>query len=206
MLQRLRQLLFPSPSSSALRKRMLDRYGDMVEIPQSVRLEDFALDIRFPTTGKKRFIVGEGAVVSGKFVLEDRHSEIRIGKDTFIGGGLFIAFKKIEIGSDVMISWGCTVSDNDAHALASDERKEDVKNWKKDLEAGSPGRSKDWTKVGCQPVIIGDKSWIGFGSILLKGAQLDKGCVVGAGSVVTNSFESFSVIAGNPARFIKKTK
>ena len=206
MLHRLRQMFFPAQDSKSLRNRILTRYGDMVDLPEDVRLENFDLEIRTLTPGKKRLIVSSGCVLSGRFVLEAEQSEIIIGADTFIGGGLFIALKKIEIGSDVMISWVCTISDNDAHSLRSIERKEDVKNWKKDLESGSPGKSKDWSTVKCLPVHIGNKSWIGFNSIVLKGVQLGQGCVVGAGSVVTTSFETNTVLAGNPARSIKKTE
>lgn len=206
MLRRLRQLFFTPPDSTALRKDALARYGDIIDIPADVRLENFELEIRVPSPGRKRFTVGQGCVLSGRFVLEAERSEINIGADTFIGGGLFIALEKIDIGSDVMISWGCTVTDNDAHSLLSYERQEDVKNWKKDLEAGHTGKSKNWSTVKCVPVSIGNKSWIGFNSIILKGVRLEPGCVVGAGSVVTGCFESNTVVAGNPARSIKKTE
>jgi len=53
-------------------------------------------------------------------------------------------------------------------------------------------------------VEIGDDVWIGAGSIILPGVTIRKGCVVAAGSVVTKSFPEYSVIAGVPAKIIKK--
>ncbi len=54
-------------------------------------------------------------------------------------------------------------------------------------------------------VIIGRKCWIGMNSVILPGVELGEHTVVGAGSVVTKSFkEGYCVIAGNPARLIKK--
>ena len=41
-------------------------------------------------------------------------------------------------------------------------------------------------------------------SIILKGTVLGDGCVVGAGAVVCGTFEANSVIAGNPAKSIKR--
>lgn len=54
-------------------------------------------------------------------------------------------------------------------------------------------------------IIIGSNSWIGMNSILLPGVRLRKNTIVGAGSVVTKSFkESNIIIAGNPAKIIKR--
>ncbi|KXH67253.1 nodulation protein L [Colletotrichum salicis] len=52
-------------------------------------------------------------------------------------------------------------------------------------------------------VIIEDDCWIGGGSIILAGVTIGSGTIVGAGSVVTQSLPSYSVVVGNPARTIK---
>lgn len=55
-----------------------------------------------------------------------------------------------------------------------------------------------------QPVILGEKCWIGMNAVILPGVSLGPHTVVGAGAVVTKSFpEGYCVIAGNPAKFIK---
>lgn len=50
---------------------------------------------------------------------------------------------------------------------------------------------------------IGTDAWIGAGSIILPGVKIGRGSVVGAGSVVVKDVESFTVVAGNPAKFIR---
>ena len=48
--------------------------------------------------------------------------------------------------------------------------------------------------------IIEDDVWIGFGAIVLSGVTIRRGAVVAAGAVVTSDVESYSVVAGVPAR------
>jgi acetyltransferase-like isoleucine patch superfamily enzyme len=58
--------------------------------------------------------------------------------------------------------------------------------------------------VKMAPIRIGNKAWIGFNVIILKGITIGEGAVIGAGSVVTKDVEPFTVVAGNPAKIIKK--
>ena len=55
-------------------------------------------------------------------------------------------------------------------------------------------------------VIIGDDVWIGCRTIILPGVCIGKGSIIGAGSVVTKDVEPYSVVAGCPAKIIKKRK
>lgn len=51
-------------------------------------------------------------------------------------------------------------------------------------------------------VRVNEGAWVGAGAIVLQGVTIGRGAVVGAGSVVTRDVADFSVVAGNPARFI----
>ena len=51
---------------------------------------------------------------------------------------------------------------------------------------------------------VGEDCWIGGNVSILPGVILGRGSVVGAGSVVTKSVDAFTVVAGNPARFIRR--
>jgi len=55
-----------------------------------------------------------------------------------------------------------------------------------------------------QPVSIGDDVWIGGGAIICPGVTVGNNVVIGAGAVVTSHVDDNCLVAGNPARFIKK--
>lgn len=55
-----------------------------------------------------------------------------------------------------------------------------------------------------RPIVIEDRVWIGIGSTILPGVKVGYGAIVGAGSVVTKDVPAMTVVAGNPARIIRK--
>jgi len=58
--------------------------------------------------------------------------------------------------------------------------------------------------ITARGITIEDDVWIGSGSIVTDGVTIGKGSVIAAGSVVTRSVEPHSLVAGNPARTIRK--
>lgn len=113
--------------------------------------------------------------------------EIRIGDETNIGKNVLISsYKSVEIGKKCLISYNVSIIDHN-HDFAFID--------------GSIIHPGLVSKGG---VLIEDDCFIGANSFILSGVILGRHCIVGANSVVTKSFPEFSVIAGNPARLIKK--
>jgi len=165
----------------------------------------FKVNLHVPGSTPRVFI-GMNCVLGCSITLEREIGEVHIGDNTYIGRSSIICANDINIGSDVLIAWGVTIVDHDSHSLNWEQRAQDVKNWREGLSSnGYAGASlkKDWSVVSMAPINIGDKVWIGFNVIILKGITIGEGAVVAAGSVVTKNIAPWTLVGGNPAIYIK---
>ncbi len=140
--------------------------------------------------------IGRGSIIEANLIFDRDGASILIGDRTFIGASSIISAERIIIGNDVLISWGCTIVDHDSHPMEWMQRQNDVLGW----FVGS----KDWSNVVRSPVVVNDRAWIGFNVAILKGVTIGEGAVVGACSVVTKSVPPYCLVAGNPAKIIRK--
>lgn len=64
------------------------------------------------------------------------------------------------------------------------------------------------TRAGYQPdtrdTIVGHDVWFGYGAMVMPGARIGNGVIVGAGAVVRGSIPDYSVVSGNPATVARK--
>ena len=142
-----------------------------------------------------RLCIGEGSMFEGRILSEREGSVVVIGTNTFIGGSSLICAERIEVGDDVLISWGCTIVDHHSHGVDWRDRSNDVSDWYQ--------KKKNWDHVRIHPIKICNRAWIGFNAIILAGVTIGENAVVGCGSVVTKDVAPYSVVAGNPARVIR---
>jgi acetyltransferase-like isoleucine patch superfamily enzyme len=180
---------------------------DLRIAPQTVLGPNFSFDNR-GDPNVVRLEIGKKCHINGSIVLEREIGKVIIGDRTYIGAGTsIICATGIQIGSDVLTAWGITIVDHDSHSVRWQNRAEDVERWRVGLLEGGAKRAaqlKNWGVVSMSPVIIGDKVWIGFNVIILKGVLVGEGAVIAAGSVVTKDVPPYSVVAGNPARVVKE--
>lgn len=109
----------------------------------------------------------------------------RIGKRCKISSHTFIC-EGVTIEDEVFIGHGVTFV-NDRYPRATNPD-------------GTLQTDEDWV---CQKTIVESGASIGSGCTLLGGITVGKGAMIGAGSVVTTDVPAGTVVAGNPARFIR---
>ncbi|MEY4749810.1 MAG: hypothetical protein RIQ60_2024 [Pseudomonadota bacterium] len=135
--------------------------------------------------GSGRVSLGRGALIYPGVVLETQGSgQIEIGDDVVLSTGVHIvAFERIRLGAGTMV--GEYTSLRDANHRASTEAM----------------RSSGHTAA---PIEVGRNVWIGRGASVLAGVRLGDHAIVAANAVVTHDVESATLVAGVPARPLRR--
>lgn len=132
-------------------------------------------------------LVGINNVASFQCILEGK---INIGNNCGFTSTVFSSRSLINIGNNIKIGGNVRIFDHDYHSLNYKNRRDSI------IDGGD---------VKAAPVIIEDDVFIGTNSIILKGVHIGARSIIGAGSVVSlKNIPPDSVVAGNPARIIKK--
>lgn len=151
------------------------------------------------------FVAGDECILYSQAFFESEQGYIEIGDRVYIGGNTqLISRSEIKIGNDVMISWGCTIYDHDAHSIDYRCRMEDQAGHLQNWQSGNLLKNKNWSTVPTAPIDIQDHVWLGFDVVVLKGVTIGEGAVIAARSVVTSDIPPWTVAAGCPARVVKQ--
>ncbi len=118
----------------------------------------------------------------------NQRSKLVIGKNSYIGemNNIRTSGSIITIGEKCLISQHVNIIGTN-HSISSE----------------MPIMEQRWdsTKLG---VSIGNDVWIGCGAVILPGVSIGNGAIIAAGAIVTKNVEQYSIVAGNPAKCIKK--
>ncbi len=121
----------------------------------------------------------------GTFIVTDEHSCLEIGASTTMTGPVIVAQGggRIIFGQDCMVAYGSDIRCSDGHSVIDTATGENL----------NPAAD----------VTIGNHVWIGIHSQILKGITIADHAIVAARSVVTRPVAGGTIVAGNPAKFIR---
>jgi acetyltransferase-like isoleucine patch superfamily enzyme len=156
----------------------------VIEIAPTARISPLA-DIEASVRGS-RIVIGDGAVIDAfvKIKPAGGSGDVVIGPGAVINSGCVLyTGNGIRIGANVLIAANCTLAPVD-HAFDDPAR---------------PIRAQGF-RPSRGGIEIGEDVWIGANSVLLDGARIGAGSVIGAGSLVRGVLPGFCVAHGTPAR------
>lgn len=138
--------------------------------------------------------IGENVSVGNPFIC-DYGRNIHIGNNVSVNMNCtFVDCNKITIGNNVLIASNVQIY-TAAHPVELSDRL--TPDW-------NPESEEYFCRTFALPVTIEDNCWIGGGVIILPGVKIGRGCVIGAGSVVTKNIPPDSLAVGNPCRIIRR--
>lgn len=127
--------------------------------------------------------IGDETLV-GTFV--EIQQDVTVGRRCKIESHSFVCAGTI-IEDEVFVGHHVTFT-NDRHPAATNEN-------------GEPKGPGDWT---CEPSVVERRASIGSGAVILPGVRIGEAALVGAGAVVTRDVAPGTVVAGNPAREVRR--
>ncbi len=131
--------------------------------------------------------IGENCgIYKGTFFNLGPDGEVEIGDYTTLVGAIISTNKRVVIESYVFVAHEVVLADASCSVPPLD----------------APAPELDATAVSPVSIYISENCWIGMRAILLEGAHLGRGAIVGAGAVVDFPVPDHAIVAGNPARVV----
>lgn len=117
----------------------------------------------------------------------DSNSSIKIGANTIINNNFAVIASKasVTIGEKCLFGTNIEIMNSDFHNIEPEKR-----------HSGGGGLSAD--------VNIGNNVWIGNSVKILKGVAVGDNSIIAAGAIVTKNVPENTIVAGNPAKEIRK--
>jgi acetyltransferase-like isoleucine patch superfamily enzyme len=131
--------------------------------------------------------------------IQKRYPFYKIGRGTYGNPTIF----SWDESSTLEIGAYCSISDNVNIFLGGEHRTDWVTTYPFNIFLKTAKNYKGHPKTKGN-VIIGNDVWVGYGATILSGTNIGDGAVIGAQSVVTKNVSPYSIVAGNPAKEIRK--
>lgn len=180
------QRLFKSVGKGAIfGKGITLRHPRCILLGERVAIDDYSL-LDASGAGEEGIILEDDVIISRNCVVQGKTGAVAIAQKTNIGCNTVISsVAGISIGSSVIIAGNCYIGGG---RYVSDRLDISI------MEQGVYSQGS---------VVIGDDVWLGAGAIVLDGVRVGKGCIVGAGAVVTKDLPDYAVAIGVPAKVTK---
>ena len=168
-----------------IKRCLINNYGhnNIVIIGKGCRLNKCKVELY---GNNNRIELGQKCIGFNVGLYVSDGSTIKIGNNVHFAGEIKIASlegKQVCIGDDCLFSSEIRVRNGDSHSIIDQS-----------MKRVNPAAD----------ILIGHHVWVGQQVVILKGAMIDRDCVVGIKSLVTGKhFEAGSIIAGSPARAIR---
>ena len=158
----------------------------------------FSATIDNISSSSRSIHIGSNSIIKGQLLVFPHGGKIDIGDWCYLGDfSRLWSSSSIRIGDRVIIAHNVNIFDSQTHPISAKLRHLHFRNI---AFSGHP----DSIDLGEKPVHICDDVWVAAGVTILRGVTVGAGAIVGAGSVVTQDVPPWTMVAGNPAKIIRR--
>ena len=200
---RIKDIIIPPSKEELIRRKQQEDYAYLISRGVETELGYVTL-IGKPSIERaynSRIIIGKGVTLISESTAntaginhpviisaEGYDSVIRIGDGVGISGASIVTCSEIEIGEGTMIGANCNIYGTDFHPISAKDRM----------------FQKTTTEAQTAPIKIGKNCWLASNVTVLKGVTIGDESVVGAMSLVNKKVDARVIVAGVPAKLIRK--
>jgi len=167
-------------------RNVVIRHPKNIDMHANVTIDDYSV-IDGRGAGTEGVEIGRDVIINRNCIVTSKSGRIKIGAGSSLGSNsVIVSMSGVELGSDVILAGNCYLS---AGAYHYNDKSLPI------MRQGTYSKG---------PIVIKNHAWIGTGAIILDGVTVGEGAVVGAGAVVTKDVPDFAIVAGVPAKVLRR--
>lgn len=180
-----RRLFRSAGSGLIIGRGVTIRHPGKITLGHRVAVDDNAM-LDASGLGSEGITIHDEVVVSRNCMVQAKIGSTTIGERTEVGANSIISsISRVEIGKFGLIGPNCLIGGGHY----------------KTERTGIPMMDMGWSSRG--PLVVGDDVWLGTGVVILDGVRVGRGCIIGAGAVVSKDLPDYAVAMGLPARIVR---
>lgn len=168
-----------------------------LEDAKTIKIFRGASVLLFSNSRKEDIVIAPHCLIYGLIASSNR-GKVEFGKYSQLGNhSLIRCVESVKIGEYTAIADNVIIQDNNSHPVNPFDRII--------MQQCAPQSvERNWSNSQHAPINIGNNCWIGENSRICKGVVIGDGSIVAANSVVTKSVPANCIVAGNPAKVVKR--
>ena len=119
-------------------------------------------------------------------------------------GKINVPYNLGEEPNEIRVGRYCSIAAGVKFLIGGNHRTDWVSTYPFRIMLGLPGAGEDGHPASKGPILVGNDVWIGENAVILSGVTIGDGAAIGTEAIVTRDVRPYAIVAGNPAREVRR--